>query len=65
MDKVSSFSKDAKINSLEELVVKIGFDPAKARAVEELLKKKNANIDALRKKLKMPATEDPFEKYIE
>jgi hypothetical protein len=58
MEKVSSFSKDNKIKSLEEMVLKIGYDPSNVKVVEELLKKKNADIASLRKKLKLLATEE-------
>ena len=58
MDKVSSFSKDSRIKSLEELVLKIGYNPSNVKVVEELLKKKNVDIASLRKQLKLPATED-------
>jgi hypothetical protein len=59
LEKVSSLEKDNKIKSLEELVLKIGYDPSNVKAAEELLKKKNADIASLRKQLKIPATEDP------
>ena len=49
MDKVSSFSKDNRIKSLEELVIKIGYNPSNVQVVEELLKKKNVDIASLRK----------------
>jgi hypothetical protein len=38
---VSSFAKDNRIKCLEELVLKIGYDPSNVKVVEELLKKKN------------------------
>jgi hypothetical protein len=59
LEKVSSLAKDNKIKSLEELVLKIGYDPSNVKAAEELLKKKNVDIESLRKQLKIPATEDP------
>ena len=58
LEKVSSFAKDNMIKSLEELVLKIGYDPSNVKAVEDMLKKKNADIASLRKKLKLPAIED-------
>jgi hypothetical protein len=58
LEKISSLAKDNKIKSLEELVLKIGYDPSNVKAVEELLKKKNVDIASLRKQLKLPATED-------
>ena len=64
MEKVSSFAEDTRIKTLEDLVIKLGYDPANVNAAEELIKKKNADIAALRKKLKLPATEDPLAKEI-
>ena len=48
-EKISSFAKDNKIKTLEELVLKIGYDPANVKATEEMIKKKNADIASLRK----------------
>jgi hypothetical protein len=56
---VSSLAKDNKIKSLEELVLKIGYDPTNIKVVEELIKKKNANIASLRKQFKISATKYP------
>jgi hypothetical protein len=58
LEKISSFAKDNRIKSLEELVLKIGYDPSNVKAAEEMLKKKNADIASLRKQLKLSATED-------
>jgi hypothetical protein len=57
MDKLSSLAKENKIKSLEELVLKIGYDPSNVKATKELLKKKNDDIASLRKQLNLPATE--------
>jgi hypothetical protein len=64
LEKMSSFAKDNSIKTLEELVLKIGYDPANVQAAEEMIKKKNADIAALRKQLKLPPTEDPQTKEI-
>ena len=58
LEKISSFSKDNRIKTLEELVLKIGYDPSNMKAVEEMIKKKNADIASLRKQLKLLPTED-------
>jgi hypothetical protein len=58
LEKISSFAKDNRIKSLEELVLKIGYDPSNVKAAEEMLKKKNVDIASLRKQLKLPPTED-------
>lgn len=56
MEKVSTFSKDTKIKNLEDLVIKLGYDPTNVNVVEELIKNSNADIVALRKLLKLPTT---------
>jgi hypothetical protein len=58
LEKVSYFAKDNRIKSLEEMILKIGYDPSNFRVVEEFLKKKNADIASLRKQLKLSAIED-------
>ena len=65
MEKVSSQSKDNKIKSLEDLVVKIRYDPSDVKAIEEIIKKKEVDIASLRKQLKMPTTQDPLTNEIE
>jgi hypothetical protein len=49
LEKISSFAKDNRIKTLEELVLKIGYDPSNVKATEEMIKKKNADIASLRK----------------
>jgi hypothetical protein len=58
LENIYSLAKDNKIKSLEELVLKISYDPSNVKVAKELLKKKNANITSLRKQLKLPTTED-------
>ena len=65
MEKISSLAKDNRIKSLEDLVVKIGYDPIDINFAEDIIKKKNLDIAALRKKLKLPATKDPLTKDME
>ena len=65
MEKIPSLAKDTRINSLEDLVVKIWNDPTNVEVVEEILKNKNVDILALRKQLKLSKTKDPLTKYIE
>jgi hypothetical protein len=64
LEKISSFAKDKRINSLEQLVLKIGYDPSNVKAVEEFLNKNNVDITSLRKQLKLSATEDSQAKEI-
>jgi predicted secreted protein len=58
LEKISSFAKDNRIKTLEELVLKIDYDPSNVKETEEMIKKKNADIASLRKQLKFPPTED-------
>jgi len=65
MEKVFALAKDTKIKYMEDLVIKVGYDPANINATKELVKKSNLDIEALRKQLKFPATKDPLAKDIE
>lgn len=65
MEKVFALAKDTRIKNMEELVIKVGYDPTNINAVEELVKKKNLDIVTLRKKLKLPTIEDYLAKDIE
>ena len=65
MEKISSLAKDTRIKSLEDLVVKIGYDPSNMKDAEEIIKKKNVDITTLRKQLKLSATKYPLTKDIE
>ena len=49
LEKISSFANDNIIQTLEELVLKIRYDPSNVKSVEEILKKKNDDIESLRK----------------
>jgi DNA repair exonuclease SbcCD ATPase subunit len=64
LEKISSFVKDNRIKTLEEMVLKIGYDPSNVKAAEEMINKKNANIASLRKQLKLPPIEDSHSKEI-
>jgi hypothetical protein len=64
LEKISSFSKDNRIKMLEEMVLKIGYDPVNVKVAEEMIKNKNADIASLRKQLKLPPTEDSHAKEI-
>ena len=58
LEKISSFAKDNRVKSLEELVIKIGYDPSNVKVAEEMIKKNNVEIASLRKQLKFPPTKD-------
>jgi hypothetical protein len=64
LEMISSFAKDNRIKMLEELVLKIGYDPSNVKVAEEMIKKKNADIASLRKQLKLLPTEDSEVKEI-
>lgn len=64
LEKVSSLSKYNGTKYLEEMVIKAGFDPGNSKAMEEIIKKKNVDIAALKKQLKLPATKDPQAKEL-
>jgi len=52
MEKISSQSKYNRIKSLEDLGVKIGYDPSNVKEAEEIIKKKEMDIAASKKQLK-------------
>ena len=64
IEKISPLAKDNRIKSLENLVIKIGYDPIDVKAAKDIIKKKNTDIAALRTQLKMPSTEDHQTKEI-
>lgn len=61
---MSSLAKDTKTKALEYLVIKLGYNPSDIKAVEDMIKNKNAGIEALRKKLKILTIEHPQTKEI-
>ena len=44
--------------------MQVGYDPTNIKAVEALVKKKNEDITALRKQLKLPQSEHPKTKEV-
>ena len=59
LEKMSSLAKDTRNKGLEYWVIKIGLNPNNVKAVEEIIKNGNANIQTLRKQLKLPTNEHP------
>lgn len=59
LENASSQAKDNLIKSLEDLVIEIGYNPNDIKAAENLIKKKNEDIAALKKQLKLPPFEHP------
>jgi hypothetical protein len=64
LEKISSFAKDNRIKTLEELVLKMGYNPSNVKEFEDMINKKNAYIVSLRKQLKLPPTVDSQAKEI-
>ena len=64
LEKVSSLAKDTNIKSLENLVLRMGYDPSNLNDVQELIKKNSIEVAALKKQLKLLASEDPMAKEI-
>lgn len=64
LEKISSLAKGTLIKHLEEMIVKVGLDPKNEKATEEIIRKKNVDIAALKKQLKLPATKDPQTKEL-
>ena len=56
LERVSSLAKDNRINSLEEIIIELGHNPKEIKA---LIKKKEDDIAALKKQLKLPVTMHP------
>jgi len=59
LEKASSQAKDNRIKSLEDIIIELGHDPSNPKAIQELMKKKEEDISALRKMVKLPATLHP------
>ena len=59
LEKASSQAKDNRIRSLEEIIIELGHDPKDPKVVQALLKERDADIAALRKMVKIPATLHP------
>lgn len=59
LEKASSQDKDNRIKSLEYLVVEIGYNSNDIKVAEKIIRKKNEDISALRKQLKLPPSEHP------
>lgn len=59
LEKASSLAKDNKIKSLEEIIIEMGHNPKDSKAIKALIKKKEDDIAALKKELKLPVTMHP------
>lgn len=64
IEKISSFSNDNRIKFLEYLIINLGHEPKDIKATEELIKNKEVDMQALRKQMKLPSTENPQDKEV-
>jgi len=59
-EKASSLAKDNRIKYLEDIIIELGHDPKDPKSIQALIKKKEDDIAALRKHLKLPITMHPM-----
>jgi len=59
LEKASSLANDNRIKSLEDIIIELGHDPKDPKGIQALIKKKEEDIAALRKQLKLPITMHP------
>ena len=59
LERASSQAKDNRIRSLEDIIIEIGHDPKDIKGIQEILKLRDPDMAALRRKIKLPATIHP------
>jgi len=59
LERASSQAKDNRIRALEDIIIEIGHDPKDIKGIQEILKLRDADMAALRRKIKLPATIHP------
>lgn len=59
LEKASSQAKDTRVKSLEDLIIELSHYPKDVKSDEKLIKKKNDDIAALKKQLKIPPVHHP------
>ena len=59
LEKASSLAKDNRIKSLEEIIIELGHNHKDAEGIKTLMKKKEEDITALKRKLKLPIIVNP------
>ena len=59
LERASSQGKDNRIRALEDIIIEIGHDPKDIKGIQEILKLRDADMAALRRKIKIPATIHP------
>lgn len=59
LERMSSLAKDNRTETLEKIIMELGHDPKDAKGIKALIRKKEEDIVALRKQLRLPATMHP------
>ena len=59
LERMSSTTKDNRIKTLEDIIVDLGHDPKNAKAIKAIMKKKEDDIVALKKKMRLTSTMHP------
>ena len=59
MERASSQAKDNRIKALEEIIIEFGHDPNDVKAIQQVLKLRDADMAAIKKKMKIPPTLHP------
>ena len=59
VERMSSLAKDNRIKSLEDIIIDLGHDPSDPKGVKALMKKKDDDLNALKKRLKLQPTKHP------
>lgn len=59
LEKASSQAKNNRIKSLEEIIIELGHDPNDPKGVQALIKKKEEDIESLKKQLRLAPTIHP------
>ena len=57
-------AKVTKIKSLEDLVIKLGYNSSDVKVTKDIARRKNANITTLKKPLNLTSIEDPQTKEV-
>lgn len=59
LERASSQAKENRIRSLEDIIIEIGHDPKDIKGIQEILKLRDADMAALRRKIKLLASIHP------
>ncbi|MDW3502757.1 hypothetical protein NQ272_26710, partial [Escherichia coli] len=59
LERASSQAKDNRIKALEDIIIEFGHDPNDVKAIQEVLKLRDADVAAIKKRMKIPPTIHP------